>query len=150
MSFCDGLPDEGNRLRRLRTANEITIHGFFITPLIRTHKMIDWLVFYGTSTQDRSICANLLGGLRAQAFEDSQRETYKNIQLHAIQWTYTCNELSCNNPAIKQWSFLLNYYIRTFNNTKQDPQNNNVTQYTIKYSSYTNATTGDLACLLLG
>jgi len=27
-------------------------------------------VFYGTSTQDRSICANLPGGLLAQAFED--------------------------------------------------------------------------------
>jgi len=33
------------------------------------------LVFYGTSTQDRSICANLPGGLLAQAFEDSQRGT---------------------------------------------------------------------------
>jgi len=34
-------------------------------------------VFYGTSTQDRSIRANLPGGLLAQAFEDSQRGTYK-------------------------------------------------------------------------
>jgi len=54
--------------------------------------VFDWLVFYGTSTQYRSICAYLPGGLLAQAFEDSQRITYKNIQLHAIQWTYTCNE----------------------------------------------------------
>jgi len=53
---------------------------------------IDWLVFYGTSTQVRSICANLPGGLLAQAFQDSQRGTYKNIQLHPIQWTYTCND----------------------------------------------------------
>jgi len=28
-----------------------------------TVAMIDWLVFYGTSTQDRSICANLPGGI---------------------------------------------------------------------------------------
>jgi len=48
--------------------------------------LIEWLMFYGTSTQDRSICANPPGGLLAQAFEDSQRGTYKNIQLHAIQW----------------------------------------------------------------
>jgi len=54
--------------------------------------LIGWLVFYGTSTQDRSISANLSGGLLAQAFEDSQQGTYKNIQLHAIQWTYTCND----------------------------------------------------------
>jgi len=48
--------------------------------------LIDWLVFYGTSTQDRSICAYLPGGITGSGVEDSQ---YKNIQLHAIQWTYT-------------------------------------------------------------
>jgi len=32
------------------------------------------------------------GELLAQAFEDSQRGTNKNTQLHAIQWTYTCND----------------------------------------------------------
>jgi len=41
-------------------------------------------VFYGTSTQDRSICANLPGGITGSGVEDSQRGTYKNIQLHAI------------------------------------------------------------------
>jgi len=34
-------------------------------------------VFYGTSTQDRSICANLPGGITGSAFEDSQGGTYK-------------------------------------------------------------------------
>jgi len=50
--------------------------------------LIDWLVFYLTSTQDRSMCANLPGGILAQAFEDSQRGSYKNVQLHAIQWIH--------------------------------------------------------------
>jgi len=58
----------------------------------KVYMLIDWLVFYGTSTQDRSICANLPGGILAQTFEDSQRGTYKNIQFDLIQWTYTCND----------------------------------------------------------
>jgi len=49
---------------------------------ITKHKQTDWLVFYGTSTQDRSICANLPGGLLAQAFEDSQWTD--NIQKHTV------------------------------------------------------------------
>jgi len=53
---------------------------------------VDWLVFYGTSTQDRSIWANLPGGITGSGVEDRQRGTYKNIQLHAMQWTYTCND----------------------------------------------------------
>jgi len=40
------------------------------------------LVFYGTSTQDRSICANLPGGLLAQAFEDNN-----NIFLYSARIT---------------------------------------------------------------
>jgi len=40
-------------------------------------------VFYGKSTQDRSICANLPGGITGSGVEDSQRGTYTNIQLHA-------------------------------------------------------------------
>jgi len=80
----------------------------------------DWLVFYGTSTKDLSIWANLSGGLLAQAFEDSQRGTYNN-NLHAKQWTYTCNDkeqvcLTClkiNNAYRKlhdpEWEWPLSY-----------------------------------------
>jgi len=38
------------------------------------------------------------GGLLAQAFEDSQRGTYKNIQLHAIQRTYTMHRQTTGMP----------------------------------------------------
>jgi len=74
-------------------------------------------VFYGTSIQDRSICANLPGGLLAQAFEDSQRGKYKNIvacgthdsihmigkgQYKVIAYTYVRNlPYRIKNPKIK-------------------------------------------------
>jgi len=57
-------------------------------------------VFYGTSTQDTSICANLPGGLLALAFEDSQRGTYKNIQLHATQWTLHMQRQTTGMPYL--------------------------------------------------
>jgi len=101
-------------------------------------------VFYGTSTQDRSICANLPGGLLAQAFEDSQLGTYKTIKLHAIQWTYACNAkqqvcLTClkiNNAYNKlhdqEWVknasgratpslSIVHNYVSAFNTKKPDP-----------------------------
>jgi len=34
-----------------------------VQPMAVLIWLIDWLVFYGTSTQDRSICANLPGGI---------------------------------------------------------------------------------------
>jgi len=49
---------------------------------VRKNKLIDWLVFYGMSTQDRSICANLPGGITGSGVEDSQRGTYKNIHAY--------------------------------------------------------------------
>jgi len=77
--------------------------------------LIDWLVFYGTSTQDRSICANLPGGLLAQAFEDSQRGTYKNIQLYA-SWVVSHTRLVAENIdsyAIYCFPPMLDEYQRT-------------------------------------
>jgi len=52
---------------------------------------IDWLVFSARQHKIVQFVPIYQGGLLAQAFEDSQRGTYKTIQLHAIQWTYTCN-----------------------------------------------------------
>jgi len=53
--------------------------------------LIDWLVFYGTSTQDRSICANLPGGdywlRRLRIANEEQTKTYScvryNVHTHA-------------------------------------------------------------------
>jgi len=53
--------------------------------------LIDWR-FTACQHKIGQFVPNYQGGLLAQSFEDSQRGTYKNIQLHAKQWTYTCND----------------------------------------------------------
>jgi len=53
-------------------------------------------------------------GLLVQAFEESQRGTYKNIQLHAIQLTYTCND--------KQQVCLTCFKINNSYNKLHDPE----------------------------
>jgi len=56
--------------------------------------LIDWLIDWCFTARQHKIDQFVpiyQGGLLAQAFKNSQRETYKNIQLHTIQWTYTCN-----------------------------------------------------------
>jgi len=56
---------------------------------------VDWLIDWCFTARQHKIGLFVpiyQGGLLAQAFEDSQRGAYKNIQLHAIQWTYTCND----------------------------------------------------------
>jgi len=56
--------------------------------------LIDWLIGALRSRQHKigQFVPIYQGRLLAQAFEDSQRGTYKNTQLHAIQWTYACND----------------------------------------------------------
>jgi len=66
------------------TVEEVTAPIGSSLFVLRPHEVADrlvftrliQLVFYCTSTQDMSICANLPGGLLARAFEDSQRGTY--------------------------------------------------------------------------
>jgi len=78
---------------------------FGVVVYQRVGRMIDW---YFTARQHKigQFVPIYQGGLLAQAFEDSQRGTYKNIQLHAIQWTYTCND--------KQQVCLYYYYNSSF------------------------------------
>jgi len=76
--------------------------------------LIDWLIdwcFTARQHKIRQFVPIYQGGLLAQAFDDSQRGTHKTIQLHAIQWTYTCNDkqqvcLTCLqiNNAYHKWS----------------------------------------------
>jgi len=55
------------------------------------YRLIDWC-FTARQHKIGQFVPIYQGGLLAHAFEDSQRATYKNIQLHAIQWTYTSND----------------------------------------------------------
>jgi len=67
---------------------------FHYSPQI-TFIYIDWLIDWCFTARQHKIGQFVpiyQGGLLAQAFEDSQRGTYINIQLHAIQWTYRCND----------------------------------------------------------
>jgi len=55
------------------------------------NRLIDWC-FTAPQHKIGQFVPIYQGGLLAQPFEDSQRGTYKNTQLHVIQWTYTCND----------------------------------------------------------
>jgi len=75
--------------------------------------MIDWRF----TARQRKIGQFVLivpGGLLAQAFEDCQRGAYKNIQLHAIQLTYTYND--------KQQVCLTRVKLNNANNKLHDPE----------------------------
>jgi len=58
----------------------------------KTRKMELKLIYWCFMARQHKIRQFVPGGLLAQAFEDRQQGSYKNIQLHAIQWTYTCND----------------------------------------------------------
>ena len=92
------------------------------------------LVFNGTSTQDRSMCANCGRVKPTQLAKDGQRDT-----MHNSQYVTRCNTVhnrtlqlqKCNNRLSNHMTYLLNYYVSAFTNTKSDHT------LPIRYSDFT-------------
>ena len=77
------------------------------------------LVFNGTSTQYRSICANCGRVIPTQLAKDGQRDT-----MHNSQYVTQCNTVlqlqKCNNRLSNRMTYLLKYYVSAFTSTKSD------------------------------
>ena len=94
------------------------------------------LVFNGTSTQDRSICANCGRVKPTWLAKDGQRDTMHNSQ-HVTQCNTVHNKTlplqKCNIRLSNRTTYLLKYYVSAFTNTKSDHtlpiRYNNFTQW---------------------
>ena len=109
----------------------ILVINFYITDgyvydsllLVTSRLLFVCLVFNGTSTQDRSICADCGRVKPTQAAKDGQRETMHNSQ-YVTQCNTVHNETlqlqKCNNRLSNRMTYLLKYYVSAFTNTKLD------------------------------
>ena len=81
------------------------------------------LVFNGTSTQDRSICANCGRVKPTQLTKDGHRDTMNNSQ-YVTQCNTVHNKTlqlqKCNNRLSNRMTYLFKYYVSAFTNTKSD------------------------------
>ena len=80
-------------------------------------------MFNGTSTQDRSICANCGRVKPTQLAKDGQRDAMHNSQ-YVTQCKTVRNKTlqlqECNNRLSNRMTYLLRYYVSAFTNTKSD------------------------------
>ena len=81
------------------------------------------LVLNGTSTLDRSICANCGRVKPTQWAKDGQRDIMHNSQYVTQRSTVhnkTLQLQKCNNRLSNRMTYLLKYHVSAFTNTKSD------------------------------